>query len=184
MLGYTSSGTTRDYLHSQGIYGWTPEIGHAFWESSNVICDRIQEFLKPMKYLSWVSGNYACYHDFNLINPGETLLGDTIQLEVRIKNRGLSKDAENVEVLLENLHPSLTPLEDSKNLGTISPRTFASNSLSPFLFIVNDEIPFEEVLNFKVIVKQDNNISYQDTFHINSGAVSYTHLTLPTTPYV
>ncbi|MFK7775572.1 MAG: M14 family zinc carboxypeptidase [Saprospiraceae bacterium] len=170
MLGYTSSGTTRDYLHSQGIYRWTPEIGHAFWEPSTVICDRVQEFLKPMKYLSWVSGNYACYHDFKLINPGKTLIGDTIKLEVRIKNRGLTKDAENVEILLESLHPSLTSLEDSKNLGTISPRTFANNSLSPFLFTVNDNIPFEEILNFKVTVKQDNNISYQDTFYINSGS--------------
>ena len=170
MLGYTSSGTTRDYLHSEGIYGWTPEIGHAFWESSDVICDRVEEFLKPMKYLSWVCGNYACYHDFNLINPGETQLGDTIAIEVRIKNRGLTKNAENVEVLLEALQPSLTPLEDLQNYGTISPRTFANNSPTPFLFIVNEAIPFGEVLIFKVTVSQNNNISYQDTFFINSGA--------------
>ncbi len=26
ILNYTSCGTTRDYLHSEGIYGWTPEI--------------------------------------------------------------------------------------------------------------------------------------------------------------
>ncbi|MEM7187361.1 MAG: M14 family zinc carboxypeptidase, partial [Bacteroidota bacterium] len=42
MLGYTSCGTTRDYMHSEGIYGWTPEIdGQGFWPPESTIFDLV-----------------------------------------------------------------------------------------------------------------------------------------------
>ena len=57
MLGYTSCGTTRDYLHSEGIYGWTPEIGGSgFWPQQSTIFDLVGENVRPLFYQSWVGG--------------------------------------------------------------------------------------------------------------------------------
>ncbi len=56
LLGYTSCGTTRDYLHSEGIYGWTPEIGGSgFWPMPSTILDLVSENIRPMLYQSWIA---------------------------------------------------------------------------------------------------------------------------------
>ena len=167
MLGYTSSGTTRDYLHSVGVYTWTPEIGDFFWESPSVLCDRVTEYLKPMKYLSWVSGNYACFQDFWMENE-QAWRGDTLAINVRIKNRGLTLSAENVQVTLESSDGLLIPLEDSQNYGDLPARSFQQNT-SPFLFVVNEAVEVMDRLHLKVTVNQNGVTSYLDEFYITAG---------------
>ncbi len=171
MLGYSSSGTTRDYLHSEGIYGWTPEIGHTFWEPASEICDRVIEFLKPMKYLSWVSGNYPCYHDFSLLGSNTILEGETISLSVRIKNRGLTKSASSVKVKVKSLHSGITEVNSEIIYPSVAPRAFAENNDDPFTFQITDEIPLMEVLPIEVTVFQDlDNMTYRDTIYLQAGA--------------
>lgn len=168
MLGYTSSGTTRDYLHSEGIYGWTPEIGESFWEPAFNICTRVQNFLEPMKYLSWVSGNYPCYHDYALNNEDGFWTGDTISLNIRVKNRGLTHNAENVEVKLNSLNPAVEPVSDILSYGTMAPRSFAEN-VDPFLLKVTGDISVLEQIAIEVIVSQNSWESYRDTIFVSAG---------------
>lgn len=169
MLGYTSSGTTRDYLHSEGTFTWTPEIGHSFWENPSVICNRVQEFLIPMKYVSWVSGNYTCFHDFKLNNTEAIWEGETVSLNVRLKNRGLSKAAENVEVTLNSQHAALVPVTNTINYGTIAERSFQENTGNPFLFEVQGELTLGEQIEIEVIVHQDGSESYRDVIYLTAG---------------
>lgn len=168
MLGYTSSGTTRDYLHSEGVLGWTPEIGHSFWESPSVICDRVEEFRKTMKYLSWVSGNYTCFHDFTLHNqPIGT--GDIITMDIRLKNRGLTKSATNVSVVLTSTHPSINTIQGQADFGTINQRAYASSENGAFQFEVTGAVNPGERIPFIVDVFQNNTLSYRKTIYVTAG---------------
>ncbi|MEM8907460.1 MAG: M14 family zinc carboxypeptidase, partial [Bacteroidota bacterium] len=169
MLGYTSSGTTRDYLHSEGTFAWTPEIGHTFWEAPSVICDRVQEFLPTMKFLSWVSGDYACFHDFRLNDPTPIWNGETLSLNVRIKNRGLAQAAQNVEVTVNSLHSAVVATTSTVNYGAIAPRTFAENTTDPFLFEVTGILEPGEAIPMEVIVLQNGEEAYRDQFNLYAG---------------
>lgn len=168
MLGYTSSGTTRDYLHTEGTYAWTPEIGHSFWEPASVICDRVQEFMPTMKYLSWVSGNFACYHNFESLNE-QIWQGDTIRLNIRLKNRGLALPSSNVAVTLESLQSGIIPINNSINYGDIAPRVFKDNGGEPFTFYVQGEVEVGEPLGFELVVTQDGQESYRDGIVLTAG---------------
>ncbi len=88
MLGYTSCGTTRDYLHSEGIYVWTPEIdGSGFWPQQSEIFDLVAENVYPLFYQSWLSGGYLDVQSHTQI--GDALPGDTFELNVEVKNIGV-----------------------------------------------------------------------------------------------
>ncbi|MEM9822700.1 MAG: M14 family zinc carboxypeptidase, partial [Bacteroidota bacterium] len=169
MLGYTSSGTTRDYLHSEGTLAWTPEIGHSFWEDPSDICDRVQEFLPTMKYLSWVSGNYACFHDFSLNNSDVIWEGEQVGIKVRVKNRGLTQSAEDVVVQLISQHPALVPVNDQISYGTVAARSYAENTSEDFLFDVQGDLVPGEVLALSVIVQQDGAEAYRDVIYLRAG---------------
>ncbi|MEL6864260.1 MAG: M14 family zinc carboxypeptidase [Bacteroidota bacterium] len=169
MLNYTSSGTTRDYFHTAGVFAWTPEIGHEFWEPASVICERVNEFLPTMQYLTWVSGNYACYHDYELLDGDRIWQGDTIALDVRIKNRGLSQVSEDVQVTLRSIHPALIPVNNSIAYGNVSPRSFEDNGENPFRFYVQNILMVGERVPIQVEVQQSGSISYLDTLYLTAG---------------
>lgn len=168
MLAYTSSGTTRDYLHSEGILAWTPEIGHSFWEPPSVICERVIEFLEPMKYLSWVCGDYACFQDFTLKND-QIWKGDTIAFDIRLKNRGLTKFAPNVVVTVNSAHPALSLINNTEDYGNLGPRQYAESFDAPFRFEVIADLMLGEVIPVDVEVYQNDALSYQKTIYLRAG---------------
>jgi carboxypeptidase T len=168
MLSYTSSGTTRDYLHTQDVLAWTPEIGHSFWESPDVICDRVQEFLKPMQYLTWVSGDYACFHDFTLRN-NQVWTGDTIALDIRIKNRGLSQPALDTWVMVTTNHPAVNTINGFVTYGTIEARQYSESIDAPFTFEITGVLNPSERIPFTVEVYAKNSLSYSKEIYITAG---------------
>jgi len=168
MLGGVTSGTTRDYMHSEGILGWTSEIGHTFWESPDVICDRVDEFRKGMLYLTWVCGNYTCYHDFTVYNE-HILLGDTISMDIRVKNRGLTKTASDVVVRVTPMHSSVASVNEEVSYGSIEERAFSMSANGAFTFEVTDVVSPGEQLPFMVEVFQENTLSYRKTITLTAG---------------
>jgi carboxypeptidase T len=165
---YDGYGTTRDYMHSEGIYGWTPEIGHSFWEPASDICDRVEEFLIPMKYLSWVSGAYSCFHDFTL-SENRVWKGDVIAMDIRIKNRGLTKIAEGVSVHVSTNHPAFVALNSEASYGNINARAYAESSDAPFRFEVTGDLNLGERIPFTVNVYQQDALSYSKVIYITAG---------------
>jgi len=97
MLGYTSCGTTRDYLHTTGVYTWTPEIdGSGFWPAQSEIFDLVDENIYPMFYQAWISGGFADVQSHEVIGDAEA--GGNFQLKVELKNKGAGSAANNIEV--------------------------------------------------------------------------------------
>lgn len=169
MLGYTSSGTTRDYFHSEGILAWTPEAGQSFWESPVVLCDRVTEFSQALKYLSWVSGNYACYHSFTLEDNSKIWAGDTLSLIIKVKNRGLTQISNNVQVQINSLDGLLSPLQAQLDYGSIAARQIEDNTSNPYRIVVQDNVQLLDRAALEVIVSQEGTESYRDTIYLTIG---------------
>ena len=130
MLGYTSCGTTRDYFHSEEIYGWTPEIdGNGFWPNPSTIFDLVAENIRPLFYQSWIAGAYLdvqSHKQIGLATPGES-----IQFVVEVKNVGVGATAENVSVIVSSNNPEIT-ISTASGYGNIDARSRVDNAASPF----------------------------------------------------
>jgi hypothetical protein len=169
VLGYYSSGTTRDYLHSIGTYGWTPEIsGGGFWPSSSQIIPLCSENLRPMTYLSWVGGAFARFQNFKILGSGYVARNDTLELQVAIRNKGLSKTAKNVTCEINSSYANLIPLVSTVNYDSILARQIKTNA-TPFKFKTTSSAGLMDEMRFVCTVKQENVITAIDTFYINVG---------------
>ncbi len=130
MLGYTSCGTTRDYLHSEGIYGWTPEIdGSGFWPQQSEIFGLVEENVRPMFYQSWIAGAYLDVQSHTQI--GNALPGESFELVVEIKNVGVGDTSVNSSVVVQASVPEVN-VPTATGFGDIPPRSRQDNSASPF----------------------------------------------------
>ncbi len=168
MLDYTSSGTTRDYLHESGVLAWTPEIGHDFWESPFVICDRVEEFRGAMKYLTWVAGNYTCFNNLKLKSQN-IVLGGEISFDIRVKNRGLTRSSSNIKINVIPDHPSISTITGQVNLGSINKRSYAESTDGAFKFEVNSDVLPGEQIPFLVEIYEESTISYRKTVYLTAG---------------
>ncbi len=170
MLDYYSSGTTRDYLHSQGTYCWTPEVGGSdFWPLIPEIIPVASENLFALKYLSWVGGGFADYRNFKLIGKGYVETNDTLQLEITIKNRGLSQNVTNAEVIVIPLYQHISPNALTYHFSSQSIAPGQSASTLPLNFFTSSLATYMDEMKFAVQVNQDGIITSADTFRINIG---------------
>ncbi len=135
MLGYTSCGTTRDYLHSEGIYAWTPEIdGNGFWPAPSTIFDLVDENIRSMYYQSWIAGGYIDIQSHTQI--GDALPGGSFQLVIEVKNVGVGGDAQTVSVVLEASVPGIN-VPTANGYSTVMARTKKDNAASPFTISID-----------------------------------------------
>lgn len=130
ILGYTSCGTTRDYMHSEGIYGWTPEIGGSgFWPLPSTILDLVAENIRPMLYQSWISGSYIDVQSHTELVPA--IVGQTSEIAVEIKNVGLEDTTDDVTVAVVSNNPLIT-VPSEMSYSQVPARTKQNNLAAPF----------------------------------------------------
>jgi len=169
MLDYYSSGTTRDWLHSQGCYAWTPEVGGgSFWPSISQIIPASNEMLPSYKYLAWVGGAYARFQNYTVPGNGYAERNDTLRLNIGIRNKGLSKPSNNVIVTISTSYPNLTVLNGTQNYGSINQRQIKYNSV-PFAFRLTNSAAYMDEIKLIVSTKQDNVETSLDTISVIVG---------------
>lgn len=152
MLGYRASGTTSDYLQDQHILNWTPEVGLAFWEPANLICERVNSMRQAYIHLAWLAGGFARIANYQ---HGPVLADDTLGLSIRIINRGLGDSARNVQIQCRSLHPDLEVIDELVNLGDIGSRQKRTWSAFPIrLYILPGA---SERLRVEISVRQGQN---------------------------
>lgn len=156
MLGYSSCGTTRHYMHDNDIYAWTPEIGTSFWPLQTEFCTTVQNFLEPMKYISFVAGSYPQLNDFSVTGMGYVEANDTLEVKLRLKNRGIQFAAENVEVSVRSLTPNCTDINTVTTHESIAPRTFVSND---FQLLVDADAQLLDKIILEITIKENGFIS-------------------------
>lgn len=137
MLGYFSCGTTRDYLHSEGIFAYTPEIaGQGFWPPPSTIFDLVDDTVRMFYYQSWTSGGYIDVQSHTQI--GDALAGGSFDLIVEVKNVGAGADAQIVSVALEASAPGIQ-VPTSIDYGNVSSRTRKDNAATPFTITLDPD---------------------------------------------
>jgi hypothetical protein len=169
MLDYYSSGTTRDYLHSIGTYCWTPEIGGSdFWPLQSEIIPLVSSNLFSMKYLTWVGGAYARFQNYRILGPGYAGKTDTLNLEVAIRNKGLSKTSKNVVVDITTSYPNVAAMTTSVNYDSIQARQTKVNA-TPFKYRVLNTANNGDEIKFVCTVSQEGVVASRDTFSLYVG---------------
>ncbi|MAZ72551.1 MAG: hypothetical protein CMC70_05325 [Flavobacteriaceae bacterium] len=132
MLGYTSCGTTRDYMHSEGIYSWTPEIdGNGFWPPESTIFDLVAENIRPFMFQTYIAGAYLDVQSYAL--TGNVIPGGAFELVIEIKNIGVGATASNVSVVVQTDNVDVIS-PTASTFGTIPARERKDNSEFPFQF--------------------------------------------------
>ena len=150
MLGYTSCGTTRDYLHSEGIYGWTPEIdGSGFWPKKSEIFPLVDENVYPLLYQAWISGQYTDVQSHQTF--GNAIPGYSFEMEVEVKNKGVGTAFSEVEVKIIPTSPLVQVSGDGK-VGIVDARKKATTS--PLTISIDPSFNSADV-ELKISVTQD-----------------------------
>jgi hypothetical protein len=95
--------------------------------------------------------------------------GETLAIDIRIKNRGLAKIAEGVSVNVSTSHPAIAAINSEVSYGNIDPRAFAESSDAPFRFEVTGNLNIGERIPFTVNVYQQDVLSYSKVIYITAG---------------
>ena len=169
MLSYTSNGTTRDYFQSVGSMCWVIECaGSGFWPAQSEIIPIASGNFKMFKYLSWVGGNMVDMQNYNVIGKGYAEKNDTLQLQIGVKNKGLTKTAKNVSVTLTTAYPNVVAMVPTVNYDSIQSRQVKYNT-APFKFRLTNSANYLDEISFVVSVKQEGVEVNLDTVRVVVG---------------
>lgn len=169
MLDYYSSGTARDWMHVNGCYGWTPEVGGSgFWPTPSEIFPIASEMLLSFKYLSWVGGAFAKFQNYTILNSGFVERNDTLRLNIGIRNKGLSLPSNNVTVDVTTSYPNIAAITANNNYGSISQRQLKFNT-TPFAFRLTNGANYMDEIKLIVSTKQEGVETSLDTISVIVG---------------
>ncbi|MGB5287994.1 MAG: M14 family zinc carboxypeptidase, partial [Ignavibacteriaceae bacterium] len=197
LLGYNSNGSIRDWMYGEQtvknkIYGYTIEIGNAFWPSQSQIFPIAQQNLRTMIYQSFLAGEYV-----QLENPNFSkeyfLPSDAVELTPEFRNKGLAT-AHNLTFELTSPSQYVTINNGTALLDSIE--ALSSYTLAiPLSFIISSSAPLEEVIPIVITTNTNGNVISADTLNIiigfpvfifedlaNDPAVNWTVTATPTTP--
>ncbi|MEM9259033.1 MAG: hypothetical protein AAGA62_05265, partial [Bacteroidota bacterium] len=90
------------------------------------------------------------------------------ELDVRVKNTGLSRSAQNVSVTITTDNAGVTATSGTQAYGNIASRAFGTNA-APFSFTVNPSVPAGTIVTFTVSISQEGIVSDVDSFEIVVG---------------
>jgi len=172
MLAYYSSGTTRDFMHANGTYGWTVEMsGSAFWPASSEIIPINSLNLFMMKYITWAAGAYPKMQYFKVAGKGAASKNDTLQLNIGVRNKGLGLTSKNVVVELTTTYANATPIISSANYDSIQIKQIKVNTINPFKFKISSSAVIGDSAKFICTVKQEGVVASRDTFFVTIGNI-------------
>jgi len=169
ILGY-ASGTTQNWMYeSLGTLSWTPEIGTTgFWPSIPEIIPLVNQQLKPYEYACWVAGALADFQGYELSGGTGLTVGTPLEMNIRVKNKGLSQAAQNVVVAVTTNSAGVVATNGTRAYGSIASRALATNSM-PFTFTVDGSVGEGSSVKFYVDVSQDGVVSDRDSFSLTVG---------------
>lgn len=104
------------------------------------------------------AGNYAYY-------------GDTLTISIDVQNL-LSPASANTQITLSTLSDYVTVLDSVFRTGAIDSLGTVSNALNPFRVVLNDDLPTNEQLVFRLGMEDGTYRDYQYFFIVSSPAYS------------
>ncbi len=171
ILGYQSNGSVRDYMYGEQvekdkIFGYTLEIGPAFWPSQGEIFPIAQLNVRSNMYQAFVAGEYVQLNNPNF-NQEYFLPGDNVELLPEFRNKGLAS-AYNLTFELTSPSGFVTVNNGSASLDSIEARS--SNTLSsPLSFTISNSAPVEEEIPLAFATYSNGDFMSTDTVKIIIG---------------
>ncbi|MEM8525395.1 MAG: M14 family zinc carboxypeptidase [Bacteroidota bacterium] len=136
LLGYTACGTTDAYLHSEGVFSWTPEIGFTgFWPAQSDIFDLVGDQVFPFFYQALIAGAYVDVKSTEQLS--DAIPGSSFSLAVGLVNKGVNQMASNTSVEIEPITAGIS-VSAAQNYGTINAEAVADNANTPFAIVVSN----------------------------------------------
>ena len=164
MLGYTSCGTTRSYLHSEGVHAWTLEIGGTgFWPNQSTIFDLVDENVYPLFYQAWIAGQYTDVQSHEII--GAAIQGESFEMNVEVKNKGFGATPSNVEVAIISNNTNVVVSGD----GAIGMVPSFQTAISQNFNIAIDPLLSEMEFELTIVVSQDGTETNRETIIVPVG---------------
>ena len=165
LLGYNSNGSIRDWMYGEQItknktFGYTIEIGDAFWPSQSQIYPIAQQNLRTMIYQSFLAGEYV-----QLVNPNFSteyyLPSSTVELSPEFKNKGLAT-AYNLTFELASPSQYIVINTGSSSLDSIEARSNATLT-TPLSFFISASAPLEEEIPIVITTRTNSDLLSSDT---------------------
>ena len=165
LLGYNSNGSIRDWMYGEQIlknktFGYTIEIGDAFWPSQSQIYPIAQQNLRTMIYQSFLAGEYV-----QLVNPNYSteyfLPSSTVELSPEFKNKGLAT-AYNLTFELTSQSQYVVINTATSSLDSIEARSNATLT-TPLSFSISASAPLEEEISIVITTRTNSDLLSSDT---------------------
>ena len=165
LLGYNSNGSIRDWMYGEQIlknktFGYTIEIGDAFWPSQSQIYPIAQQNLRTMIYQSFLAGEYV-----QLVNPNFSaeyfLPSSTVELSPEFKNKGLAT-AYNLTFELTSQSQYVVINTATSSLDSIEARSNATLT-TPLSFSISASAPLEEEISIVITTRTNSDLLSSDT---------------------
>jgi len=171
LLRYNSNGSVRDWMYGEQtdknkIFGYTIEIGDAFWPSQSQIFPIAQQNLGTMIYQSFLAGEYVQLENPNF-NREYFLPADVVDLTPEFRNKGL---ATAYNLSFELTSPSQYVTINNGNAASDSIEARSSYTLTSLLsFGISGSAPLEEEIPIVLTTRMSGYIISSDTVKIIIG---------------
>ena len=116
-----------------------------------------------------MAGAFADYQSSHLVGYQNALRGGTLQFAVTVRNKGLTLNANSVNVSVQALYANVTPVVTSASYSSIAPRQSASNDNAPFVYTIGSGASLLDEMKFVATVTQEGVVTSVDTFSIYLG---------------
>jgi len=171
LLGYNSNGSVRDWMYGEQItknkiYGYTIEIGPAFWPLQNQIFPIAQQNLRTMIYQSFLAGEYVQLDNPNF-NQEYFVPGDNIDMLPEFKNKGLAT-AYNLTIELTSPGGLVTVTNGSASLDSIEARS-SHTFTSPLTFSITNSVTGGQEVPLALTTYTNGSLLSTDTVTIIIG---------------
>lgn len=175
LLNYNSNGSVRDWMYGEQtdknkIFGYTIEIGDAFWPSQSQIYPIAQQNLRTMIYQSFLAGDYVQLEKPNF-DREYFLPADAVELTPEFKNKGLAT-AYNLTFELSSPSQYITINNGNASLDSLEART-AYTLGSPLSFVISVSATLEEEIPIVLTTRTNGDIISLDTIAIIIGFPVY-----------
>jgi len=171
ILGYQSNGSVRDYMYGEQIekgkiFGYTLEIGPAFWPSQSEIFPIAQLNVRSNMYQAFVAGEYVKLIDPNF-NQEYFLPADNVELLPKFKNKGLAT-AYNLTIELTSPGGLVTVTNGSASIDSIEARS-SQTFTSPLSFTITNSVTGGQEVPLALTTYTNGNLLSTDTVTIIIG---------------
>jgi len=164
---YDCSGTTCDWAYDEhGVLSMCVEVGGTgFWPAESEIPGLRAECLWPQIYLTQVAGSYLSMAGLTMSGGDgdqDPEPGEALEIAVTVGNDGVSESAQNVAVTLASDDPYVHLTGAADAIGTIAPRSTATNGAGTLAFTVDPSTPDGHVLTLTVGLTADGFSAQED----------------------